>query len=396
MDKLTKRRYAKYLIIILSQLAFGAGCTAYASVCMLDLGYTNTTIGRVLFLGNLLAVLFQTRIAMIADRSKKISSTTLLLIIALITLASVVYCMIFPAKSFAYLAARVILLFGCDLLGPIIVAYPTLLAYNGTPVNFELARGLGSAIYGITCAVLGPIIARLGTKFVMQYGAAMLVIFCLGTVSMYSEKLEKPAVKLRQEENANKKSSFKLIFGNKAFAVLLLGSVAMYYANAYVDDYLFQMLGRIGGTETDMGFLQGIMCVLELPAMALLYPFVRKNTNSLFAVKAGAVGFLLRTFALAVCPSVPLMYFFTVLQLVAYPLFTVASITYINEIMDLSDCFRGQGLFGVATYCGNMLASLVGGRLIDGISVFGSSLVTVAIVAAGAVLICLIPKRKEA
>ena len=74
----------------------------------------------------------------------------------------------------------------------------------------------------------------------------------------------------------------------------------------------------------------------------------------------------------------------------------IASIYYINELMDPEDLVKGQAYYSMAYTIANLTASLLGGRLIDTLGVNAMLIVGTIAAAVGWVIVLIFTGRKKA
>ena len=147
-----KRKFwtLRYIIINATYFAVYSGIHAYASVFLLEKGFSNTLIGITLALANILSVVFQPLVAGLIDKQGKLTnrnvsmaSTALLLIgsvLLLIIKSGIV--VIFIIFALIYMVQMV--------YQPIITAMYFEYEAAGCHIYYGLARGLGSAGFAVT------------------------------------------------------------------------------------------------------------------------------------------------------------------------------------------------------------------------------------------------------
>ena len=75
---------------------------SFVSVLFLDKGYTNATIGTIIAVGSLLAILLQTVVTHITDRSSRLDSIGMIKIMIFLLIAGVAAVLLIGKKSTAF------------------------------------------------------------------------------------------------------------------------------------------------------------------------------------------------------------------------------------------------------------------------------------------------------
>ncbi len=121
-------------------------CTIYsfASIYLLSRGFTNSQIGLTLTLASAFALMFQPVVAAFADRTKKLSLRKIVAtILGLFTATSIVL-LITPAIVLPTAILYMLLVIFFSTQVPLITSMSMEHINNGVPINFSLARGIGS------------------------------------------------------------------------------------------------------------------------------------------------------------------------------------------------------------------------------------------------------------
>lgn len=126
---------------------------------------------------------------------------------------------------------------------------------------------------------------------------------------------------------------------------------------------------HVGGSSKDMGAALSIAAALELPTMALFIYIVRKIPCHTL-LKISSFFFFIKALAAYFASSVALVHVSQCFQLLAFALFTPASVYYVNSIIKGKDKIKGQSLLGAATMgIAGTLANITGGKIIDSLGV---------------------------
>ena len=153
-----KRLNVSYACIQATYWMVYAVVGSFASVFLLARGYSNSEIGVILAVANVVAVVLQPIIADFADRSKKISLVGLIQLMAIVMMLFMVGLFIFQRKSIALSVIFLMLLAWHTSLQPLINSLNFRLEESGAKINFGVCRSMGSLAYSILCAVMGTLV----------------------------------------------------------------------------------------------------------------------------------------------------------------------------------------------------------------------------------------------
>ena len=131
-----------------------------------------------------------------------------------------------------------------------------------------------------------------------------------------------------------------------------------------------------------MGFITAFKGLVEIPVMFLYARIFKEGKHSL-ALRITAAAFVLKTLAFILAGSVWQLTAAFILQASSYALYMAAVVAYVKENIGYEDSAKAQSLAFTTTTFGGMLASLIGGRLYDSLSVTSTLWIAFAAGAAG-------------
>jgi len=396
--------------------------SSFASVFLLAKGYSNWEIGITLAAGNVLAVVLQPIIADVADRVRKVSLIGITEILAVMMMV-VTAALFVIGKSTAALSAVFILLIAWHtVIQPLLHTMVFKLSECGLHVNFGVARSIGSMGYAILVALLGSMVEKHGITVLPVTGEVVLVMLIVSlvltkryfdkanlkrikaanvqsaTTVMYSEPVAEKLTATEQLEEAEadrltqltgKEETINLvqfIRRNKAFFVLNLGVIGLYFSNSILCNYMMQIVDMVGGNSADMGRILAATAFCEIPTM-MCFDWLRKRFSCQTMIKVGAIGFTVKIAVCSVATSVGMIFAAQFIQLVAFALFLPAMVHFIDEIMDRGEAAKGQALFTTMITVTTVFSSLTGGALLDMVGARMLTFIATAATAAGAVII---------
>lgn len=336
---------------------------SFASVFLLSRDFSNSEIGIVLALANILAVFLQPAIASFADTTTKISLKNLtgLLAVAAAVLAGILF--FTPHIPILVSIVMVLELTILLTLQPLANALGMHMINKGIPLNFGLGRGIGSLSFAVFSYIIGYFIERFGADASIVVTFCMLIPFICFSFTFADQKYFQPEAK---QKSAGKPLGI-LGFAKKytRFVLLLLAVAVTFCTHMMINNYFIQIVENVGGNTKNMGTAIGLAAAVELPAMSLFMLFIKKFRCS-GILKLSFFFFLLKSVLTLVAPNVWMLYVAQLVQFSSYALFIPASIYYVNQVIGTSDLVKGQAFMTGAITLGGVLASLIGGILLDG------------------------------
>ncbi|MBO7450341.1 MAG: MFS transporter [Clostridiales bacterium] len=365
---------------------FVAFCTihACAAVFLLDRGFSNTEVGILLAVANIVSAVFQPIVASIIDKKGKLTNRRFIMISVIVILIG-----------------SLILLFEKDLKPVIFVIYALIymiqFAYQpvmtalcfeyqkaGSNINYGLARGLGSASFAVTAAFIGRVIENNGVKILLIVNIITMAISFILTFTFVKPKTPEE----NDQKNVTSKANNGIVSFVKtypAFALFLVGTVCFYFAHNMINDFMIQIIRNLGGGETELGYANFLQAILELPVMALIGFVLKKITSQKLLVISG-FAFLIKITILIYATNMAMMYLSQSFQLFAYAVFIPAAALYVSKTMNESDQVKGQAFVTSAITVGGVFSNLSSGYILDHYGIRSMLIVGTAICAIGAVI----------
>ena len=381
-----KRRFwtLRYIIINATYFAVYSGIHAYASVFLLEKGFSNTLIGITLALANILSVLFQPMIAGLIDKQGKLTnrnvsmaSTALLLtgsVLLLIIRSGVV--VIFIIFALIYMVQMV--------YQPIITAMYFEYEAAGCHIYYGLARGLGSCGFAVVSVFTGMAIGRFGVNILMILDIIFLSV-ALVVLYFFKKPVAAPSSDQAAETEVAHNNLIAFTKTYPSFMLFVVAGVCFFFAHNAINDYMIQIITPLGGTEAQMGTAVFIAALLELPTMALIDKIMKKiSVKDLLLVSAAA--FLIKTLLMLIAPNMAVVYISQAMQMFAYAVFIPAGAYFVNQTMAKFDQVKGQAYINCSITLGGVFSSLICGRLLDIRGPHFMLFVSLAVTAAGLVI----------
>lgn len=397
MESIARRLTLKFGFIQSSYWISQCAINSFAAVYLQAKNFENTQIGFILSFAAILSLLLQPLVASFADKSKKVTLRHMLLVL-MFTVFGLGLLLYFLPDSFLLITVIYILINAVEYtVNPLFNSLAMEYMNQGVPMNYGLARGMGSITFAVMSFLLGSLVDRFGADIILPVFLICYIFVILSTF-LFREKLPEFAPEQKElmgyteeaDQGEVKEASNILTFflNHKLFLVMLCGVAMIFYSHVLINTYLINIIENVGGASADMGISLSISAALELPTMALFIYIVRKIKGTKL-IKISAFFFVVKCLITLLAPNVTMVYFSMCFQLIAFALFTPASIYYVNDLIEKENRVKGQSMLGVANIAvAGTLANLTGGRLLDAYGVSAMLIVGTIVTAVGFLLIC--------
>lgn len=361
----------------------------YASVFLLNRGFSNILIGAVLSISSIIATILQPVLASLANKVKKLDLKDFIcVVIGIGSILAILACFV---ESKIILSIIFILLNGIFMGSiPLITSLTFEYEKYGYKVNFGLARGIGSASYAIISLVLGYLTKIYSPEIIPLF----YVISTVGLlVLIYSFRIPKDEinnleVKEDKQEEKLELTIIQFIKKYKKFMILVLGIVLIFIDHSIINNFTIQIVGNIGGDSSSMGKAIFIAAILELPVMAYFMKLKEKiNCGRLLMISS--IFFSIKHLITFLATNMAMIYVAQILQVAAYAIYLPASVYYVSQLINKEDSIKGQAVIGGATTLASVIASLAGGVLLDTVGTKNLLLLGVTLSIMGTIIICL-------
>ncbi|MBP5609114.1 MAG: MFS transporter [Lachnospiraceae bacterium] len=352
---------------LLNVAYFVAFCTihAYAAVYLLANGFSNTEVGILLAVANIVSAFFQPLIAGVIDKQGFLTNKRFILISVLIIFLGSLVLMFFPGKKAVIFAVYALIYMIQFAYQPVMTALCFEYQKAGYNIFYGLARGLGSASFAVTSMFMGGIVEKSGVSVLLWVNLAAMIVSAVITLTFNRKKNEddksSEAVKISGTAH-NSFSGFARTY--PAFTVFLVATVCFFFAHNMINDFMIQIIRELGGKETELGYANFLQAILELPVMALIGLVLKKISADKLLVFSGAA-FLVKTLILVFAKNMPQMYLSQSFQLFAYAVFIPAGAYYVSSTMEELDQVKGQAFITSAITIGGVFSNLISGVILD-------------------------------
>ncbi len=360
--KLGKKLTFNYAMIQAIYIMGFCSIFSYAAVFLLARGFSNSQVGLTLTLSSVLGLLVQPFVANFADKTKRFALRTIIagLMLGMTIFALILFIIPKPLIGVGILYVILITFFGSQI--PLVTTMAMDHINKGVPINFSLARGIGSFAFAILSIVLGYLVDDFGA------GVIMLVNIALGLIGfglVLSFQKAKHGGESVIEEKSKPTGLLEFAKANKRF-IAIVGSISiLFFSHVTISTFMINIIEHVGGSSSDMGLANSIAAILELPAMALFPLLYKKIHNAALLMKIAGLFFVIKTAVTLLAPSVFWLDAAMCLQFFAYAMFIPASVYYVNEKISGADQNKGQSLMGMVQGISGLLGNILGGLMLD-------------------------------
>lgn len=358
----------------------------FASVFLLNTGFTNTQIGIIIALAGVVSALLQPTVASYADKNSSPSLKKICIFISLVALVLSAF-LLFYTRS---LLCTGIFYGSCfvliQLLTPMVNSLGMESLNQGKKLNFGIGRGMGSLSAAVIASTLGILVDRLGIRAIPASISIGLLLFLFSLWIFPFRKVSKEHQQnLTAAEKAPGSGALYFFRKYKKFTIVLLGSIMVYVSHVLINSFAYQVIVEKGGSSTDMGIAMALAAIIELPTM-FLFGYMQKKIRCDIWFRNCGIFFALKTLFSLLAPNMTVYYIIQIFQAFGWALISVSSVYYVNSIMEPQDVIKGQAYFTMTYTIGTVLGALLGGWLIDLAGVSAMLIFGTAAASIGAVL----------
>lgn len=364
----------------------------FSSNFLIGHGFDGNGISLVLGISTALAIVLQLSLAEFVTRHPKLRLYVLLLLVGTVMLAG---CLLMLLPSAGVVAAIIGFSLCCALLQTL-PGFGNSIGMDaiekGAPINFGLARGIGSLVFSVISYLAGSLVGRYGFGMVPTMAAAAVLILLLSVVLFH--RTAEAGLTLTPTEKARPAREAGFLLRHKRFAVFLVGSVMIYISHNLVCNFMLQVMQSKGGGASEQGVANAICGVVELPVL-FSFAYLLKKARCDKWMRLSCVFFIVKALVMLLAPNVYWVYVAQLFQMLAYGLYSIASVYYAGAVIGEGEAIRAQSYLASTIAVGSLIAVSTGGVLCEqfGVPVMLGVATLTALV--GTVIIFLSAQRTE-
>ena len=253
---------------------------------------------------------------------------------------------------------------------------------QGSPLDYDIARGIGSGGYSLLSLVTGMLVSRLGVEVLWVLTLVDTLVF-LGGVIWFHRAGE---ITAPSKERVKEKREGSFLRAYPRFALVLLGSIVLMVSHNLVCSFLLQIVVSKGGDASHQGIAAFVSAITEIPVMFAFGWLLKKKGVSFWFGFSAAV-FVLKPLLLYLATGVWGVYAAQTTQMIGYAVYVMASAYYAGSATDSSDMVRAQSYMTSAIPIGSLIANFTGGFLCQYYTPQGMLLVSTAAAVIGGIIV---------
>lgn len=385
--------------------ALYCACYGFITYFLLEQGFSVAGIGIITATFGLISAILQPILGYLTDNQKFTWKQLSILLMSLTTLFSFLILISTSILLKAIFYGSLLSFLGGTL--PLINNASFMCQTEEQKINFGIARGIGSLCYGIASFILGKATASLSPNSVPVF----IIFISLLTVLVIA-LLPRGQTPWNQRNNEKNKDSNKLstqpsqpsnkqffLFKYPQFTIMWIACIFLMVFHNLTNVYLINMFTAVGGTSEDLGTALSIGAIMELPVMfcfAIIYKYIKAKKLLLIA----GLAFVVKATIYLTSKNISMLYAAQFLQLLSFSVYASATVFYAEESMQAQDKTKGQAFMSNTMTIGSLIASLLGGFLIQNFGLKTMLATGLGMAVAGTVMIFAIcfsgtPKQKS-
>ena len=377
----------KYALINAFYLFLICATIGYAANYLLSKGFSNSVVGTALAAVSICGVLFQGFFAPIIDRSQKLDEKRFISITLILTAVMSLLMYLMPSAS-VFLLVLVVIGFTFANAGmPFINSIAFIYEKEGQTINYGLCRGIGSAAYAVGSLVIGRYLnlTLSGGREPASYLPLIYIAIALVTLLLVWT-LETPERHPSQQAEAGEKANYAVFFRKYSHLLpVLCGMVLIYTCHMMINNFMINVITNVGGNSANQGTALFLQAMSELPPMFMLSKILAKFDVDKVMAFAG-IFYSVKHLLVWMAPNIAVLYGSMLLQMLSYALMMPAAVYFANKHIREEDRNQGQAVMMWTTTVGGIIASLIGGVLMDHLSVSAALLIGFIISVAGTLM----------
>ena len=361
--------------------------TAYAAVYLQGVGCSNGELGLILALGNVGGALLSPVLGARIDRNRNLRHASVINVLLAVQVVLLILLRLHPRHDLVTAVCYVLYMTAMMPVNAVNLDLCVRLERAKAPLDFGLARSMGSFSFVILSTLLGIVTAKWGYLTLPLAGLAVVLLQFVGN-RIIDRDLRRAEDAMPPAETAVREQSSSLpvfVRENRMFCLMLFGTIIIFIAHNMDGNFLINEIRALGGNTAIMGYVAAFTAITEVPVM-MFSSRLPKRWSAVQYIRLALVLFVFKSLAYALAPTIPLFFAVRVFQAPSYALYTVLIVGYADSQVARKDSAKAQSLAFSMTTIGSVLASLIGGRMFDTVGVKPTMLTAVAIAAVGAVI----------
>ena len=317
--------------------------TAYAAVYLQGVGCSNAELGLILALGNVGGALLSPVLGAMIDRNRSLRHASVINVLLAVQVVLLVLLRVHPEHDLLTAACYVLYMTAMMPVNAVNLDLCVRLERAKAPLNFGLARSMGSFSFVILSTLLGIITAKWGHLSLPFAGLAVILLQFFGNRIIDRDLRNAESLVPPEETAASEKSSSLPVFikENRMFCLMLFGTIILFIAHNMDGNFLINEIRALGGDTAIMGYVAAFTAITEVPVMMFASKLPRRWSTVQY-IRLALIFFVFKSLAYALAPSIPLFFAARVFQAPSYALYTVLIVGYADSQVARKDSAKAE------------------------------------------------------
>jgi MFS transporter, PPP family, 3-phenylpropionic acid transporter len=367
MNKKDKILTVKYSGLQASYWFINVAVMVFMILFLRNRGFSDASIGVLQMIKYLMSVVSQMVISNLVDKHRdRITLKQVICIMCFLGFVTTVILIIFHMGFVG--TAICFAIFGGTINGvyPYINTLATSYAEAGRNLLYNFARGIGALTWALGSIIISLLVNALGIECILWIQAIMLAALFAGTLAI--DNIRKPQKKAGRNSGAH--TYLDLFAGFPHYTLFLISSIFLFIATNLQTTYMTDVVARLGGGNTELGYIEFLIAMYEV-----LASFLFTRINKLFKIetilKLCPVFALMQSLSIQFAPNLVSLAILNAFYIFGVGIFWTTSVKYVMKSIPLADWTKGQALANVASVgIGGIIGSLLGGYIIENYGVY--------------------------
>lgn len=355
------RKTAAYGLLQAALWGIYAVLISFAINFLSERGLSDTAVSVVLGASTAGAVALQLLIAELVSRSSRVPLQAVMMGIAAVIIAGSVMMLALPGVW--KVVGLVLSCVSLQAMPGLVNSVGMEAIGRGVPIVFGVSRAGGSVFYSILSTMAGYLVKDRVQTMMPVLTIVMAAVFGLSALLVWKSC----GATLGQAKQRQGNGSGSFLMQHKRFAMVLVGSVLLYLSHNLISNFLFYIVGKVNGTESDQGLAAAVSAIVELPAL-FCFGFMTRMMPCRRWVQLCGVFFAAKAAALLLATTVEWVIAAQLFQMIGYAVYVIGSVEYAAECVP-GDPIRAQSYLGSSSTVAAVAAMSMGGVICDNLGV---------------------------
>ena len=367
-------------------IGFGA-LWSYGAVLMLSRGLSNSALGAVTCIAQLLPMLLQPMVAGLTEKYEGLTPRRMILILGVLVFAAAVVMLCFSKALWVIIIGFILIAVLLNLIIPFFNIIMVSYLLRGVEVNYGLGRGVGSGPYALATFVLGFVLEGRDAFLIAPVIAVSIALQFAATITF---RYPLPEGEEQAETVEEQPLSRMALFRSRGdFTLMLFASALMIGVHNVTNVYMVHVVTGIGGTERLLGIILALAAFMETPAMPLVPKFVKKIGIARL-LQGSCLFFVLRLVLMLFAKGQAALYIAALAQFFSVGMLLPGTVYYVAQVLPKAQQINGQSMMHLFSNClGPAGLSLIVGAIVDWRGIDAALVFMIGCGVLGTVLTCI-------